>query len=105
MIGRPLSLLLLALIRVYQWFISPMLAGTCRFSPTCSQYAIEAIGRHGPVRGAWMALRRFARCRPGGGFGIDPVADARTGGAGHGAIHDGHDHGPVRTMAAPGGDR
>ena len=45
----------------------------CRFWPTCSTYALEALQRHGAVRGGWMALRRIARCRPGGGFGVDPV--------------------------------
>ncbi|MDE6644937.1 MAG: membrane protein insertion efficiency factor YidD [Muribaculaceae bacterium] len=60
-------------IRFYQLCISPMLPASCRFTPTCSQYAIEAISRHGAVRGMWLALRRIARCHPWGGSGYDPV--------------------------------
>ncbi|MDR1857141.1 MAG: membrane protein insertion efficiency factor YidD [Desulfovibrio sp.] len=67
-------------IRLYQWCISPILPPGCRFHPTCSEYASEAILRHGILRGGWLALRRLARCRPFGGFGFDPVppAAART---------------------------
>ena len=61
------------LIRGYQRVNSPGLPPTCRFQPTCSQYAIEAITRHGVPRGGWLTLRRILRCRPGGGAGEDPV--------------------------------
>jgi putative membrane protein insertion efficiency factor len=64
---------LVFLIRSYQAGISPLLPGTCRFSPTCSEYARVAIERHGAARGAWLAVRRLARCHPLGGFGPDPV--------------------------------
>lgn len=64
---------LVGLIRVYQYGLSPWLGGQCRFVPTCSVYAVEAIERHGPLRGAWLALKRLGRCRPGGGSGYDPV--------------------------------
>jgi putative membrane protein insertion efficiency factor len=66
---------LCAMIRIYQRYLSPLLPGACRYSPTCSQYAIDAIQRHGPGRGSWLAIRRLLRCRPGpgGGSGFDPV--------------------------------
>lgn len=60
-------------IRGYQRFISPALPPACRFSPTCSQYAFEAIGRHGAIRGLWLAVRRLARCHPWNPGGYDPV--------------------------------
>lgn len=60
-------------IRFYQGAISPLFPPVCRFTPTCSQYAVEAITRHGVVKGSWMALRRIARCHPWGGSGYDPV--------------------------------
>lgn len=61
------------LIRFYQLAISPLLPSACRYTPTCSQYAIDAIKIHGPLRGAWLALRRILRCHPWGGSGYDPV--------------------------------
>ena len=67
--------LLCGLIRVYQWGISPILPGNCRFHPTCSAYAIEAVSKHGAIRGAWLGLRRLLRCHPWGGSGFDPVPD------------------------------
>ena len=68
-----LSRLLIAPIRLYQMFISPLLPPSCRFTPSCSQYAIEALRIHGPLRGSWLALRRLLRCHPWGGSGYDPV--------------------------------
>jgi putative membrane protein insertion efficiency factor len=69
--------LLIAPIRFYRYFVSPLLPPACRFRPTCSQYAIEAIETHGPLKGAWLALRRLVRCHPirwlGGASGYDPV--------------------------------
>lgn len=61
------------LIRVYQYLVSPLLGSHCRFHPTCSQYAVEAIGRHGIARGGLLALRRLSRCHPWHHGGIDPV--------------------------------
>ncbi len=67
------SRLLSAAIRLYQVAISPYMAMRCRFQPTCSCYAREAITRHGALAGGWMGLRRIARCHPWGGEGYDPV--------------------------------
>ena len=68
---RLLSLILILPIRFYQLSISPLFPPSCRFTPTCSQYAIEAIRRHGPLKGLWLALRRLSRCHPWGGSGYD----------------------------------
>jgi len=65
--------LALLLIRAYQLVLAPRLAGGCRHLPSCSNYAAEAIERHGVARGGWMALRRLARCHPLGRHGYDPV--------------------------------
>ncbi|MDE6230107.1 MAG: membrane protein insertion efficiency factor YidD [Muribaculaceae bacterium] len=65
--------LAVAPIRFYQGAISPLLPASCRFTPTCSQYAAEAISRHGIARGSLLALRRILRCHPWGGSGWDPV--------------------------------
>lgn len=66
---------MLALLRVYQWGISPLLGPHCRFHPSCSQYAAEAIERFGPWRGGWLALRRLLKCHPWHEGGLDPVPD------------------------------
>lgn len=65
--------LMLALIRFYRGYISPMFPPVCRFTPTCSQYALEAIQKYGAWRGGWLALKRICRCHPWGGSGYDPV--------------------------------
>lgn len=70
---RLLVLLLIAPIRAYQRYISPLTPPSCRFTPTCSQYAVEALRKHGPFKGFWLALRRLLRCHPWGGHGYDPV--------------------------------
>jgi uncharacterized protein len=68
-----LGVALTAGVRAYQLFVSPIRPPCCRFLPTCSDYAIEAITRHGALRGTGLALRRLARCHPWGGSGYDPV--------------------------------
>jgi uncharacterized protein len=65
--------LLLGLVRLYQMLISPWLPNACRYSPTCSQYAIEAIQKYGPIKGTWLAMKRIGSCHPWGGSGYDPV--------------------------------
>lgn len=67
------SLLLLVLIRGYQFLVSPFFPPCCRYLPTCSEYAREAVTVHGPLRGSWLTLRRLARCHPWAGWGYDPV--------------------------------
>jgi uncharacterized protein len=69
-----------AAVRAYQLLVSPLLPPSCRFLPSCSDYAIEAIGRHGALRGSGLALRRLARCHPWGGSGYDPVPASRPAG-------------------------
>ncbi len=83
--GRALVLL----VRGYQTFISPMTPPTCRFYPSCSQYAVIAIERHGAVRGTWLAVRRLLRCHPWNPGGVDDVPPA--------AARRGHSHSVVPT--------
>jgi putative membrane protein insertion efficiency factor len=68
-----LGSLFLFLIKLYQWFLSPILGASCRFNPTCSQYGIEAIKKYGPFKGGWLTLKRIGRCHPWGKHGYDPV--------------------------------
>jgi len=71
--ARPVTRLLVVLVRAYQWLISPLLGPSCRHLPTCSEYAVEAFEVHGPLRGLWLSLWRFLRCNPWGTSGYDPV--------------------------------
>ena len=71
--GRVAQRLALALLRLYKLSISPLFAGSCRFVPSCSDYARDAILEHGAARGCWLALRRLSRCHPLGSSGLDPV--------------------------------
>jgi hypothetical protein len=77
-------------IRLYRYAISPWLGANCRFDPTCSAYALEALARHGAMRGAWLAINRILRCHPwralGGGQGRDPVPEPRDGAHSPGTI-------------------
>ena len=70
---RVFTYILLLPVRFYQMAISPMFPASCRYTPTCSQYAVEALKKHGPFRGLWLALKRIARCHPWGGSGYEPV--------------------------------
>lgn len=67
---------LVAAVRVYRRWLSPLKPPVCRFVPSCSEYAIEALTRHGAARGSWLATRRICRCHPWGGHGYDPVPGA-----------------------------
>jgi putative membrane protein insertion efficiency factor len=60
-------------IKFYQYFISPYFPAACRYTPTCSAYSIEALRRHGPIKGLWLSLKRILSCNPWGGHGYDPV--------------------------------
>ncbi|MGV0024810.1 membrane protein insertion efficiency factor YidD [Phormidesmis priestleyi] len=68
-----MKVLLIGLVQGYRVFISPLLLPSCRFQPTCSQYAIEALDRHGALKGSWLATRRICRCHPFNPGGYDPV--------------------------------
>lgn len=68
-----LSRLLIALIRFYKHYISPLTPPACRYTPTCSQYMLEAIQKYGALRGTWLGIKRICRCHPWGGSGYDPV--------------------------------
>jgi hypothetical protein len=76
---RLLNIILLLLVHLYRWTLSPLKnvlfgsLGRCRFEPSCSAYALEALRIHGPFRGSWMAVKRIVRCNPWGGCGHDPV--------------------------------
>ncbi|HPM12317.1 MAG TPA: membrane protein insertion efficiency factor YidD [Bacteroidales bacterium] len=67
------SYILILPIKLYQWFISPWLPNSCRYTPTCSQYGIEAIQKYGVFKGGYMLIKRLLRCHPWGGHGHDPV--------------------------------
>jgi putative membrane protein insertion efficiency factor len=75
-IGRILSILaipLIILIKIYQLLISPLFPPSCRFTPTCSHYTVEALQKYGILKGSWLGFRRIIRCHPWGGSGYDPV--------------------------------
>lgn len=68
-----LSFPFVAVIKFYQWVISPWLGPKCRYTPTCSHYAVEAFQKYGPLKGFWLSLKRISRCHPWGRHGYDPV--------------------------------
>lgn len=68
-----LSRFFILLIKFYQYSISPLLGANCRYTPTCSAYSIESIKKYGPIKGAWLSVKRFLSCNPWGGSGYDPV--------------------------------
>lgn len=74
-LGALLAWPLLALVQLYRIAISPWLGANCRFEPTCSEYALEALRTHGAFVGSWLAAKRIGRCHPWGGTGYDPVPD------------------------------
>lgn len=63
----------IVLIKLYQWIISPILGPKCRFTPSCSQYTLEALKKYGVFKGTWLGIKRISRCHPWGGHGYDPV--------------------------------
>ncbi|MDY8134265.1 membrane protein insertion efficiency factor YidD [Aquimarina sp. 2201CG5-10] len=67
----------IGLVRLYQNLISPLTPATCRYHPTCSQYTVEALQKHGLLKGGWMAIKRIFSCHPWGGSGYDPVPDKK----------------------------
>ena len=71
----PLAHLAALPVRAYRLLLSSWLGMNCRYQPTCSAYALEALEKHGAIRGTWLAIRRIVRCHPGGGSGYDPVPD------------------------------
>jgi putative membrane protein insertion efficiency factor len=72
-IFRIFSFPFIALIKLYQWILSPLLGPKCRFTPTCSQYGLEAFKKYGVFKGFWLTVKRISRCHPLGGHGYDPV--------------------------------
>jgi putative membrane protein insertion efficiency factor len=68
-----LSAMLIGLIKLYQVTLSPFIGRSCRYTPTCSNYGIEAIQKHGPFKGTWLTIKRVLSCNPWGGSGYDPV--------------------------------
>jgi hypothetical protein len=73
--GIAMKRFLLMLVRFYQLCISPLIPPRCRYTPTCSQYAIEAIGKYGAIKGSYLTVKRLLRCHPWGGHGYDPVPE------------------------------
>ncbi|MBO4488503.1 MAG: membrane protein insertion efficiency factor YidD [Bacteroidales bacterium] len=72
-ISKGVASVMIFFIKVYQWTLSPLIGRSCRYTPTCSNYGIEAIRKHGPIKGGWLTLKRILSCNPWGGSGYDPV--------------------------------
>lgn len=72
-INKAISFVLILIVKFYQYAISPFLPNSCRYTPTCSQYMIEAIKKYGFIKGGWLGLKRLSSCHPWGGHGHDPV--------------------------------
>lgn len=73
MFNKIVTFPLIALIKIYQWFISPLIISNCRYEPTCSSYMVQSLQIHGIFKGFWLGLKRIGRCHPWGGEGDDPV--------------------------------
>ena len=74
---KAIIIFLITIIRVYQLFISPLIGNNCRFTPTCSEYAIQSIKLNGPIKGIFVFCKRISKCHPWGGTGYDPVPDQK----------------------------
>jgi putative membrane protein insertion efficiency factor len=98
----PLAHLFRGFVRAYQLALSPLLGRQCRFLPTCSHYAMEALEHHGALKGGWLAFRRILRCHPFAAAGYDPVPGT---GPVRGTAVPGTGHGPVPPAAPAGRDR
>lgn len=72
-ISKGLAAVMIGLIRLYQMTLSPLIGRSCRYTPTCSNYGIEAIRKYGPFKGGWLTIKRILSCNPWGGSGYDPV--------------------------------
>jgi len=72
-ISKAIGSVMIFLIKIYQWTLSPLIGRACRYTPTCSNYGIEAIRKYGPIKGGWLTLKRILSCNPWGGSGYDPV--------------------------------
>ena len=72
-ISKSIAAVMISFIKLYQWTLSPLIGRSCRYTPTCSNYGIEAIRKHGPFKGGWLTLKRVLSCNPWGGSGYDPV--------------------------------
>ncbi len=72
-LNKILSAPFIFLIKIYQWTLSPLLGSKCRYTPTCSNYGLQAFRKYGPVKGFWLTLKRVVSCNPWGGHGHDPV--------------------------------
>lgn len=70
---KGLAAIMIGLIKLYQWTLSPLIGRSCRYTPTCSNYGLEAIRKYGPFKGGWLTLKRIVSCNPWGGSGYDPV--------------------------------
>ncbi len=70
---KVISAILIGIVKIYQYTISPLFGPSCRYTPTCSTYSIQAIKKHGPLKGGWLSLKRILSCNPWGGHGYDPV--------------------------------
>ncbi len=73
LIKKIIILPFILLVKAYQYFISPLIPPACRYHPTCSQYSIDALKKHGLFKGLWLSVKRISRCHPWGGHGFDPV--------------------------------
>ncbi len=73
LINKLFTLIAIFLVKIYKWFISPILPSACRYQPTCSVYTMEALQKYGIIKGGWLSIKRIVSCNPWGGHGHDPV--------------------------------